>query len=71
MSPIAPPRQRGTVLVAVKAATRRLRRWPSAILDRDCARRHEQFAGRDEETLPGRTKKLTFLSSSNNAMHTI
>ena len=52
MSPIAPPRQLGTVLVAVKAATRGLRPWPSASLDRDGARRREQFAGRDEETLP-------------------
>jgi hypothetical protein len=71
MSPIAPPRQLGTVLVAIKAATRRLRRWPLASLDRDGARRREQFAGRDEETLPGRTKKLTFLSSLNSAMHPI
>ena len=30
------------VLTAVKAAARRLRRWPSASLDRGCARRFEQ-----------------------------
>jgi len=71
MSPIAPPHQVGTVLFAVKAATRRLRRWPSASLDCDCSRRREQFAGRDEETLPGRTKKLMVFLSLNNAMHII
>jgi aspartate aminotransferase len=39
-------------------ASRRLRRWPSASLDRHCARRDAKFAGRDEETAPfGRTKK--------------
>jgi hypothetical protein len=27
------------VLATVKHATRRLRRWPAAMLDRDCARR--------------------------------
>jgi IstB-like ATP binding protein len=31
--------QDGAVLAAIKHATRRLRRWPSAMLDRDCARR--------------------------------
>jgi DNA replication protein DnaC len=31
--------QRGIVLAAVKHAVRRLRRWPAAMLDRDCARR--------------------------------
>ena len=30
--------------------TRRLRRWPSAILDSGCARRHWATAGRDGET---------------------
>jgi hypothetical protein len=29
----------GAVLAAVKHASRRLRRWPAAILDRACARR--------------------------------
>jgi hypothetical protein len=33
-----------------KDAARRLRRWPSAILDGVCARRHSARAGRDEET---------------------
>ena len=42
--------QRDTVLAAVKDAARRLRRWPSAILDGVCARRHSARAGRDEET---------------------
>jgi hypothetical protein len=52
------------VLAAVKTATRRLRRWPSASLDRGCARRSSRRQspprrrpGRDRETLPGRTKK--------------
>jgi hypothetical protein len=42
--------KRDTVLAAVKDAARRLRRWPAAILDRGCARRHSAAAGRDEET---------------------
>ena len=42
--------ERDTVLAAVKDASRRLRRWPAAILDRGCARRHSATAGRDEET---------------------
>ncbi len=71
MNMIAPSHQPGTVLVAVKAAARRLRRWPLASLDCDCARCLRQYAGRDEETLLGRTKKLLLLPSSNNAMHTI
>src|ERR1700730_13399672 len=52
-------RKRDTVLAAVKDATRRLRRWPAAILDSVCARRHWTDAGRDEETALGRTKKLS------------
>ena len=51
-------RKRDTVLAAVKDATRRLRRWPAAILDSVCARRHWTDAGRHEETALGRTKKL-------------
>jgi hypothetical protein len=33
------PVQLGTVLAAVQTAARRLRRWPTASLDRGCARR--------------------------------
>jgi len=36
------------VLVAVKDACRAASRWPSAILDRPCARRHGRSAGRDD-----------------------
>jgi len=43
-------RKRDTVLAAVKDASRRRRRWPSAILDCGCARCHSAYAGRDEET---------------------
>src|SRR5262249_57538171 len=64
MSPIAPPRQRGTVLVAVKAATRRLRRWPSALLYPDLPRRPAPFSGRAAETPPRPTNNLTLFSSS-------
>jgi hypothetical protein len=39
----------GVVLVAVKHAARRLRRWPAAMLERDCARRFT-VSGRGEET---------------------
>jgi hypothetical protein len=31
----------GAVLAAVKHASRRLRRWPAAMLDRSCARHRE------------------------------
>jgi len=44
-------RKPGAVLSTVKAATRRLRRWPAASLDRACARRHGQSSGRDEGML--------------------
>ena len=50
-------RKRDTVLAAVKDATRRLRRWPAAILDSVCARRHWTDAGRDEETALGSNKE--------------
>ena len=46
MTPV-PPAEDGVVLAAVKHAARRLRRWPSAMLDRGCARRLAQ-------TRPGR-----------------
>jgi hypothetical protein len=36
------------VLVAVKDACRAASRWPSAILDRPCARRHGRRAGRGD-----------------------
>ena len=39
----------GTVLTAVNDAARRLRRWPTAIIDRGSARRWWN-SGRDEET---------------------
>src|SRR5579871_2115491 len=51
------PEQLRAVLGAVKAASRRLRRWPAASLDRTCARRAMLNPGRDGETLAGRTKK--------------
>ena len=44
------------MLVAVKDASRR--GWPSAILDRGCARRQRSI-GRGKETAPSRTKKRT------------
>src|ERR1700688_1557825 len=49
--------KRDTVLAAVKDAARRLRRWPAAILDSGCARRHWPRAGRDEETALGSNKE--------------
>ena len=39
MQPEPRPVQLGTVLAAVQTAARRLRRWPTASLDRGCARR--------------------------------
>ena len=42
---------------ALKTASRRLRRRPSAGLDRGRSRRLDKNYGRDEETLAGRTKK--------------
>jgi len=51
------PRHARTVLDAVKPASRRLRRWPSARLDRVCARRSCQTAVGTKKRL-GRTKKL-------------
>jgi hypothetical protein len=47
----------GAMLDAVKDAARRLWRWPAAILDRGCARRHSARAGRDEETALGSNKE--------------
>jgi hypothetical protein len=47
----------GTVLTAVNDAARRLRRWPTAIIDRGSARRWWN-SGRDEETARSQTKKL-------------
>jgi hypothetical protein len=47
----------GTVLATVNDAARRLRRWPTAIIDRGSARRWWNF-GRDEETARSQTKKL-------------
>jgi len=55
--PIAPTRNAGAVLAAVKAAARRLRRWPTASLDRGCARRSGQITVGTKKRL-GRTKKL-------------
>src|SRR5689334_20407138 len=50
--------KRGAVLAAVKTAARRLRRWPTASLDRGCARRHpDRRSGRRNGAF-GRTKKL-------------
>jgi hypothetical protein len=46
----------GTVLTAVNDAARRLRRWPTAIIDRGSARRWWN-SGRDEETARSQTKK--------------
>src|SRR5438067_6328897 len=46
------------VLGAIKAASRRLRRWPTASLDGACAWRASSTAGRDEETAFGSTMKL-------------
>ena len=68
MSAIAPSAQSGSVLLAVKAAARRLRRWPAASLDCACARCPSQCAGRDGETPRDRTKKLAVYSSLNNTM---
>jgi hypothetical protein len=47
----------GTVLTAVNDAARRLRWWPTAIIDRGSARRWWN-SGRDEETARSQTKKL-------------
>jgi hypothetical protein len=52
-----------TVLAAVNDASRRRWRWPAAIIDRACARRHVE-PGRDEETAPSQTKKLSLDSSA-------
>jgi hypothetical protein len=41
-----PDHQLRAGLTAVKAASRRLRRWPAASLDRGCARRSGQPSGR-------------------------
>jgi hypothetical protein len=49
-------RRVGTVLTAVNDAARRLRRWPTAIIDRGSARRWWN-SGRDEETARSQTKK--------------
>ena len=46
----------GTVLATVNDAARRLRRWPTAIIDRGSARRWWNF-GRDEETDRSQKKK--------------
>jgi hypothetical protein len=48
----------GAVLAAVKDASRRLRRWPSAILDGTCARRPSGFGRGEETAFFDRTKKL-------------
>ena len=42
--PIVPTDQPSAGLAAVKAASRRLRRWPAASLDRGCARRSQRLA---------------------------
>ena len=47
MSAIAPSAQSGSVLLAVKAAARRLRRWPAASLDRGSVRRSDQPSERN------------------------
>ena len=46
------------VLVAVKIAARRRRRWPSANLDRHCARRDANFQAGTEKQRFSRTEKL-------------
>ena len=53
------PRNPCTGLGAVKTAARRLRRWPTASLDRPCARHNRQCTGRDEGTAPGTNKGTT------------
>ena len=47
----------GTVLVTVKDAARRLRRWPAAIPDRDCARRRHDLQAGTEKRRSDRTEK--------------
>jgi hypothetical protein len=47
----------GAVLAAVKHATRRLRRWPAAMLERDCARRLCNLRPDKETVRFNRTKK--------------
>jgi hypothetical protein len=51
------------VLAAVKAAARRLRRWPAASLDRGCARRSSKTAVGTKKHF-GRTKKLLLTQKS-------
>jgi hypothetical protein len=50
--------ERDTVLAAAKDASRRLRRWPAAILDGACARRHSIRARSGRRNGLGQTKKL-------------
>jgi hypothetical protein len=46
------------VLAAVKTASRRFRRWPSASLDRHCARRAAKLQAGTEKRHSSRTEKL-------------
>jgi len=50
--------ERCAVLAAVKAASRRLRRWPSASLDRSSARRSVTLQAGAEKRRFHRTEKL-------------
>ena len=47
----------GTVLVTLKHAARRLRRWPAAMLDRACARRRDDLQAGTEKRRSDRTEK--------------
>jgi len=55
--PQGPHLKVGTVPTSVNDAARRLRRWPTAIIDRGSARRWWDF-DRDEETDRSQKKKL-------------
>jgi hypothetical protein len=50
--------ERCAVLAAVKTASRRLRRWPAASLDRRSARRSVAVQAGTEKRRSDRTKKL-------------
>ena len=57
MQPEPRPVQLGTVLAAVQTAARRLRRWPTASLDRLCARRSAVRQVGTEKRPGSRTEK--------------
>jgi hypothetical protein len=53
--------ERYAVLAAVKTASRRLRRWPAASLDRRSARRSVILQAGTEKRLSDRTEKLALI----------